>query len=559
MQLRYCDHELTRADLLAGVALGAATSLVVFVQNTRLTVLWDLSYILENATRIAMGDVPYRAFPFPYAPLTFVIQALIIKLFGRALWHHVTYAVIAGGTATGLTYGIVRCAADRIRAAILTLPLIPLGIYCIYPHPFYDPDCCLAILAIVFAWQRSARRFWIGVAAVVPLFVKQNIGLAFLIAVVVLAVIAREWRLLAGVATGLVAALALVAAVFGIGNYVQWTIRFAAARRLPPIGEVLSMYVDPTLMWWLALILAGVVIARRQRALGVAIASVPFLWSIARIYATDDPFEREINLLRTWPLVLVCGAIAALSDLGPRSSVLRDEGDVRGPRSEDRGLVIVPLLLIATVHGAFLSQMTWGSTYAIWPLLVIIAAYALRKLPVALPVALTAALLFGGIPYVVKSERLTYAKLDFDWRSGFRELVAWTDRHIPRDDAIVCFPGEDLFYFTTGRRPRFPVLMFDRTVNPYDARTIDALITQRNVRWVIVKERLQINGTPMENRDETVALVAKHARLVARLSNYTVWQPAGHTSRIWGTQDAANWTTGCREIRGAGRGNSLSF
>ncbi len=501
MHLRNCDHEITRTDAAIGLALGVATSLVVVVQNVRLTVLWDLSYILENATRIAMGDVPYRDFPFPYAPLTFVIQALIIKLFGRALWHHVAYAVIAGGAATGLTYAIARRAADRTRAAILTLPLIPLGIYCTYPHPFYDPDCCLAILAIVLAWQRSSRRFWIGVAAVLPLFIKQNIGLAFLIAVVALAVIAREWRLLAGVATGLAAALAIVATVFGIGNYVQWTIRFAAARRLPPIGEVLSMYVDPTLMWWLALLLAGIVITRRQPALGVTIAAVPFLWSIARIFFTDDPFEREINLLRTWPLVLVGGAIAAL--------LARE---------------LVPLLLIATVHGAFLSQMTWGSTYAIWPLLVIIAAYALRHVPIALPVALTAALLFGGIPYVVRSERLTYAKLDFDWRSGFRELVAWTDRNIPREDAIVCLPGEDLFYFTTGRRPRFPVLMFDRTVNPYDARTIDALIQQRNVRWVIVKERLQINGTPMENRDQTLALVAKHARVVARLSDYTVWQ-----------------------------------
>ncbi|HEY2325402.1 MAG TPA: hypothetical protein VGJ82_21270, partial [Thermoanaerobaculia bacterium] len=203
---------MTRADLAVGLAIGVATCAVVALQNARLTVLWDLSYVLENATRIAMGDVPYRDFPFPYAPLTFVLQALIIKLFGRALWHHVAYAVIAGGAATALTFGIVRAVADRTRALILTLPVVPLGIYCIFPHPFYDPDCCLAILAIVFAWQRSARRFWIGVAAVVPLFIKQNIGLAFLAAVIALAVIAREWRLLAGVATGIVAATALVAA-----------------------------------------------------------------------------------------------------------------------------------------------------------------------------------------------------------------------------------------------------------------------------------------------------------------------------------------------------------
>jgi hypothetical protein len=496
-----CDQELTRADLGVAAGLGALTSIVVLVQNARLTVLWDLSYILENATRIAMGDVPYRDFPFPYAPLTFVFQALIIKLFGRALWHHVAYAAIAGGLATALTYAIVRCVAARGRAAIFTLPLIPLGIYCIYPHPFYDPDCCLAILAIVFAWQRWPRRFWIGVAAVLPLFIKQNIGLAFLIAIVVLALIAREWRMLAGVATGLVAAIALVAAIFGIGNYIQWTVRFAAARRLPPIGDVLAMYVDPTLVWWLALVLAGVLIARWQRAVGAGIACIPFIWCIARIYLTDDSLEREINLLRTWPLVLVCGAIAAL--------VMRE---------------LIPLLLIATVHGAFLSQMAWGSTYAIWPLLVIIAAYAMRRLPLALPVAFTLALLFGGIPYVVKNERLTYAKLDFDWQSGFRELVDWTDRNVPRGDAIVCIPGEDLFYFTTGRRPRFPVLMFDRTINPYNARTIDALIRARGVRWVIVKERLQLNGTPMENRDETLRLVATHARVVARLRNYTVWQ-----------------------------------
>ncbi|HEY2324779.1 MAG TPA: hypothetical protein VGJ82_18110, partial [Thermoanaerobaculia bacterium] len=345
------------------------------------------------------------------------------------------------------------------------------------------------------------------------------IGLAFLAAVVALAVIASEWRLLAGVATGIVAAIALVAALFGIGNYVQWTIRFAAARRLPPIGEVLSMYVDPTLVWWLILLLAGVWIARRQRVAGIAIAAVPFLWSIARIFLADDPLEREINLLRTWPLVLVCGAIAAL--------LARE---------------VIPLLLVAAIHGAFLSQMTWGSTYAIWPLLVIVAAYALRHVPVALAVIFTAALLFGGVPYVVKSERLTYAKLDFDWRSGFNELVAWTDRHIPRDDAIVCLPGEDLFYFTTGRRPQFPVLMFDRTVNPYDARTIDALIRQRHVRWVIVKQRLQLNGTPMENRDETLALLARHARVAAKLSNYIVWQTGIQleTSSAWGTREAAN-------------------
>jgi len=205
---------------------------------------------------------------------------------------------------------------------------------------------------------------------------------------------------------------------------------------------------------------------------------------------------------------------------------------------------MIPLLLVATIHGAFLSQGPWGSTYGIWPLLVILAAYAFRHAPPLLAVAFSAALLFGGIPYIVGNERLTYAKLDFDWRSGFQELVAWTDRNIPREDAILCLPGEDLFYFTTGRRPRFPVLMFDRTINPYDAPTIDALVRERNVRWVIVKERLQINGTPMENRDETIRLIARHAHIVAYLGNYIVWQTGALPPTGRGTPSAAEMTTG---------------
>src|SRR5882762_9867318 len=53
------------------------TAAVVVWQNSRLGVLWDLSYILENAFRISAGDVPYRDFPFPYAPLTFLVQAAL--------------------------------------------------------------------------------------------------------------------------------------------------------------------------------------------------------------------------------------------------------------------------------------------------------------------------------------------------------------------------------------------------------------------------------------------------------------------------------------------------
>jgi len=64
-------RSLLRACGLALFLSALASAATVVWQNTRLTVLWDLSYILENAWRIASGDVPYRNFPFPYAPATF--------------------------------------------------------------------------------------------------------------------------------------------------------------------------------------------------------------------------------------------------------------------------------------------------------------------------------------------------------------------------------------------------------------------------------------------------------------------------------------------------------
>ena len=56
-----------------------------------------------------------------------------------------------------------------------------------------------------------------------------------------------------------------------------------------------------------------------------------------------------------------------------------------------------------------------------------------------------------------------------DWLADFEQLVAFSDREIPPGDAILMLPGEDLFYFTTGRTPQFPVLLLDNTVNPYSA------------------------------------------------------------------------------------------
>src|ERR1700688_2806902 len=174
---------------MAAVLLFLATATVVFWQNSRLAVLWDLSYILENSYRISLGDLPYRDFPFPYAPGTFLIQALLIRLTGRVFFHHVLYCAIVGGLGTILTWRILihvlrgAMPAFRLVAFLLATPLTVLGIYCVFHHPFYDPDCHFVILCGILLLVQLERKgfpplraFLTGLVLVVPLFVKQNTG-----------------------------------------------------------------------------------------------------------------------------------------------------------------------------------------------------------------------------------------------------------------------------------------------------------------------------------------------------------------------------------------------
>jgi type IV secretory pathway VirB3-like protein len=498
-----------------------ASAAVVLWQNARLAILWDVSYVLENAARIAAGDVPYRDFPFPYAPLTFLVQAGIVRLFGRVYWHHVAYAVLACGAATALTYLIVRRFVPRATAVCLTLPLALLGIYCIFPHPFYDPDACLAIVALLGALLAGRRPMLVGALCIVPLFVKQNIGLAFVGALLLMLIVERRWRVLAGLALGAAIAIALVAAIFGVGNYATWTLSFAAARRLPPLGMILGVYRDPIVWWGIAVVLVSLVAARLR-----ALIAIPWLFIIYRFFASDDPNEREINLLRVWPLIIVVAAIVAVAVWRREEPVLR----------------AIPLLVVATIHGTFLSQATWGSTYGIWPLLVILLAFVFRVAKAPFAAAIVAAVMLLSAAHYLRIEgRLLYAKwgdgamrtsslpalrglrMRGEWLPEFDELVAWTDAHVPRGDGILFLPGEDLFYFATGRRPRFPVVMLDRTVNPYSPAQIAAIAERQGIRWVVVKRRLQLNGTPYPELGDAIHLLSARVRPVAFLRNYIVW------------------------------------
>ncbi len=580
-------------DWIAALALFVATAAVVLWQNTRLGVLWDLSYILENAHRISLGDMPYRDFVLPYAPLTFLTQAALIKLTGRVFFHHVLYCAVEGGAATVLTWQILlnlllrgQVKLARMVAFLLSAPLTVLGIYCIFPHPFYDPDCTFVVLICIVLLQRLERRgfsplpaFFTGVLLVVPLFVKQNTGLAFLgSAALGLAVLLgiNLWQrrpvrgllwVLLGAAVGLLSALLLIHLTAGLANYKHWTIQFAASRRMPPLVDMLAVYQNPMLPWWIALFLAGALLLwfkpgsrwlqprsltesravsqgsvrrpcdRKLALLSGLLLSSPFLWVLIRQFVETEPAERAESLLALWPFLLIASFVSALLSVRRR-----------------RGIALVlPFVLIGTIHGAFLSQQLWGSTYAIWPLLMLLLADTITVLfplskdrtgwrTVSLAAAVALSMVVSGGFYLWSHERLDYANLSDGainrsslpalkglslrgpWLPQFEELLRFSEREIPRQDGILMIPGEDLFYYSSGRHPGFPVLMFDHTVNPYGPEAILQLSRERDIRWLIVKRELQLRADPVEQKNRMLELLRHDFQMVASLGNYDVYR-----------------------------------
>ena len=563
-------------DYLVAAVLFLGTVGFVLWQNSRVAVLWDLGYLLDTSWRIAIGQVPYRDFPLVHPPLTFAIQAMLIRVAGRHYLLPVLYAAIAGGLGTVLAWRIIlrmlRATSENPRAAwilslLLAAPLVVLGIYCVYPHPIYDGDCALAILVALFLLVRLSttdqhlgmRRVPIaaGAATVVPLFFKQNMGFPFLAVVAcgILSLLIMEVAqrrplsgivrslpalVLVGMAVALVVSLAVIAATVGLGNYLHWTVRFAAQRRFPGFIYMLADYRQPSFVWAIPAAGAGFAfcfsrfIARWwARIVACCLILLPFAGSVVFLFLNDDADERADNLLALWPLLLVLAFVIALLELRHGVTLGR----------------LIPFFVLAAIHGTFLSQQLWGSTYALWPLLMVLVAWILSALPArARPVTIvaaagiSAAFSICGALYAVSLERLSYIQMpdaplqhssipalngmadQGSYLANLDEMVEFTEREVPREDALLVVPGEDPFYYATGRTPRFPVTLFDPTTDPYSASELLAEAHQRGVRWVIVKRVLQINTDPLPQSAPTMRLIEQDFALYRRLAGYDIFR-----------------------------------
>jgi hypothetical protein len=107
---------------------------------------------------------------------------------------------------------------------------------------------------------------------------------------------------------------------------------------------------------------------------------------------------------------------------------------------------------------------------------------------------------------------------------AFDELLRFAANEIPTDDGLILLPGEDPFYFATGRVPQFPVLLFDNATDPYSPAQLVEQSRVRNIRWLIVKRELQLREDPTPQRDATLKAILPDFVPYRKLAAYDVYR-----------------------------------
>jgi hypothetical protein len=172
--------------------------LVLFVLATVGAVyLWAARYWIDTfeegyfaylASRVAVGDHPYRDFATPYTPAFFYLHALIFKVFGYSLVWQRAGVIVARVVGAGLLYLLARRLAPAryaLLAPVTFLLLDPAPVPW-QTHPsWYAAACATAAALAMLRYLDSRKVNWLiaaGSLAGLGFAFKQNTGLLTLLA-----------------------------------------------------------------------------------------------------------------------------------------------------------------------------------------------------------------------------------------------------------------------------------------------------------------------------------------------------------------------------------------
>jgi hypothetical protein len=313
--------------LLFALAAGLSATTILREVNPH-----DEGLMLQAASRMADGQLPYRDFYWVYGPGQPLILAGLVKLFGPSLLAWRILRVLLDGLVSVLAYAVARRSSSRVLALGAYAAVAAAMAYPALPHP--NPALiALGLGGILAARRRPALGGALGGAAV---FFHVQLGAAAALGAVLAA--AGEGRGRRGAVRAAVAAAAtalVLVAPFaiagGLGRFIDQGLGFALEAPglvRPPFPLDYGGPADPNkllrfyfpLLLLLAAAASAVLAVRRRPPLGLLAPAALALGGVAYLLSRPDEYHL-IPLAAALPPLLAAQAQIEL-DAGARVPAL---------------------------------------------------------------------------------------------------------------------------------------------------------------------------------------------------------------------------------------------
>jgi hypothetical protein len=543
--------------------IGLLAALANVLQAQRQVPIGDWAYVTENAYRISLGQTPYVDVYLLTTPGTYVVQALLMMVFGEFAVIQFVFTAVMAFLVVLLTGSILRkIVDDSWLSVVLCLPLT-FGIYVIFPFPWYDNEaivvCLVAFRYLLFAESRQFKYrdvYILGCLAALSFFFKQNIGAMFILSLSLVLVyglkigvpglsIKKVPIYIAGLASPTLLFLAWVSSAGGIAGLESafyWIFTNARrAKKIALLDQLTQVYSWPTLLAYSLTTVVLLWLRRKKNDFSFFSMSAIFLFLFASFFILKN-IELEyvfasVGHYKSW------GGILALTLISSGLAIVKKPLSI----NEKFQLSLFGIVLLVS-HGTILSQGIYGSTFALWPFLSICMALlyvsagrfldsgSVRKWLSGFCVFLTLSMACSVVknerfafirgsygPSSAKSKRLAPLSTPGPWIGEMERVYRFIEDEVPAGDSMVALPGEDPFCFATRRKPVLPLFQMHPFAIPYEDTWVIERCMERDVKWLLIKNLTQARSyMPL---DRTRDYVQKHYDVYKRFPPiYTLYK-----------------------------------
>jgi hypothetical protein len=547
------------------LAISIALTIPLF-QTQNINALYDISYMITNWYRIAEGQIPYRDFILVHNPGSFILGGLLFKVFGNSYYVVLSWMCFVNLTSLLLLRKILnKLKISEIQYSTVTLLLSFVLPYSISALPNYDGDSTFAVLICLFLFIHLISTkstnwlawFSFGVVGVLPFTIKQNIGVAFVISIILALCAGRYFRQVSQFIGGIAFTLVILATTMSflgmLENWWNYSIVFAAQSRLG--DPLIHLKILPGQPQFVSLVLAVlstfflytrtfssltsrrvitlmflVFTSKALFHLTVDVASylrrIPDISSVAQVVSTSWSLYVSSIFLLFW-IPWFFGLVTSWSAV-QRLIYAR-------PAEDELIFMSLNLVLMLCLYSALLSQGVIGSTYSNGSFLVLLVISSLKlvgssrftkldiqglqdaRLNQSLIVAakLNYSIFLLVLTFVygvagVSGGRLAFVNSDGERKSNAQ--ISWLKtpgeylpdqkfaeeiiRKYSKNKTVVVFiPIAEFAYVLAGTPPLADVHQFDPTVNPY-LGDLDRFLNCNLVNVVVFNSRNQIYAYP---------------------------------------------------------------